>query len=189
MRTYEELKNECYFRKKGIDAVLEKLYVNEEIITVLYGCYFLTDANRMISVDEHVGGNSLLKNYTYNISICDLNFVDPKKISLNYYKEGLIFKTKYAVISYSSRLTVNNNNDFQSIENASVSIKCSSDMAEQYYNVLLSHIKKYKAKSKVKSESKSSSSASSNIAELRQMLEDGLIDKEDFKELVKAAKN
>ena len=36
MRTYEELKNECYFRKKGIDAVLEKLYVNEEIITVLY---------------------------------------------------------------------------------------------------------------------------------------------------------
>ncbi|WP_251615506.1 hypothetical protein [Pumilibacter muris] len=62
-------------------------------------------------------------------------------------------------------------------------------MAEQYYNVLLSHIKKYKAKSKVKSESKSSSSASSNIAELRQMLEDGLIDKEDFKELVKAAKN
>ncbi len=53
----------------------------------------------------------------------------------------------------------------------------------------MSHIKKYKAKSKVKSESKSSSSASSNIAELRQMLEDGLIDKEDFKELVKAAKN
>ena len=50
-------------------------------------------------------------------------------------------------------------------------------------------MKKYKAKSMVKSESKSSSSASSNIAELRQMLEDGLIDKEDFKELVKAAKN
>lgn len=175
---------------KLINCALAQLWGNEDVVKVLIGCtddsqsflLLLTNKNRIIRCYETKRTVKVLFfdtiEYEHSAGAYDMAGVDSNKCRLVERKtDGFFGKTFYDVI-------------FDEVTNNGYKIKLTftfneQSQAQSAMNAIVSNIKTY-GKTTDTATATSSSSAGSAVAEIRKMYEDGIIDKAEMLDLIKA---